>query len=461
MAEAAGVLGEIVEAKKVELALRYAQVTLDGLRAAAEPTPRSLTDTLAKPGARFILEIKKASPSLGSIRPGADPAALAAGYAGVADALSVLADGAYFGGSLDDIRAARAEFDGPLLAKDFFIDLRQVPEARLAGADAILVMLSVLDDDEASAMIAEARRLGMDALVEVHDEAEMRRALALEALLIGINNRDLRDLSIDLAATERLAALAPDRVLISESGIATRADVERLAPLVDGFLVGSSLMKSQDPVEAARALIFGRVKLCGLRTVDDLQAARPARYAGLMFIPESPRHVTLELAEQLAAAAPPALLLVGVFRNAAIGEVGVIAERLNLHAIQLHGKEDRAYRDRLRRHLPEGTQIWQAVTVADGPPTNEHEDADRLLFDNGAGGTGQSFDWSHVERHPRIGDSLLAGGLGAATARQAVAIGCHAIDVGSSVDEAPGRKSADKIAALFEALREPSRQEKN
>ena len=128
------------------------------------------------------------------------------------------------------------EFDGPILAKDFFIDPRQVVEARIAGADAVLVMLSLLDDDGARAMIAEARRFGMDALVEVHDEAEMRRALALGAPLIGINNRDLRDLSIDLATTERLARLAPDRVLVSESGIDSRADVERLAPLVDGFL---------------------------------------------------------------------------------------------------------------------------------------------------------------------------------------------------------------------------------
>ena len=146
-----------------------------------------------------------------------------------------MCDRAYFGGSLDDLAAARGEFDGPILAKDFFIDPRQVVEARIAGADAILVMLSLLDDGEARAMIAEARRFGMDALVEVHDEAEMRRALALGAPLIGINNRDLKDLSVDLSTTERLARLAPDRLLVSESGISTRADVERLAPRVDAF----------------------------------------------------------------------------------------------------------------------------------------------------------------------------------------------------------------------------------
>jgi indole-3-glycerol phosphate synthase/phosphoribosylanthranilate isomerase len=459
MAEATGKLGEIVEAKKSELSQRYEGVSLADLRARAEPTERSLARTMARPGARFILEIKKASPTLGAIRPGADPAELARGYAGVADALSVLADGAYFGGSLDDVRAARAEFDGPILAKDFFIDIRQVPEARLAGADTILVMLSVLDDQEAREMIAEARRLNMDALVEVHDEAEMQRALALDATLIGINNRDLRDLSIDLATTEKLAPLATDRLLISESGISTRSDVERLAPHVDGFLVGSSLMKSEDPADAARALIFGRVKLCGLRTPEDIKAARPARYAGLMFIPESPRHITLEQAEELAAIAPPTLLLVGVFRNAAVGEVGVIAERLKLHAVQLHGEEDQAYRARLHKHLPEGTEVWQALDASKSARLEEHQDADRLLFDNGSGGTGESFDWSLVEDHARLAEGVIAGGLGISNACQAIALGCHAIDIGSSVDALPGQKSPEKIAALFEALRTPSRQE--
>jgi len=264
MREVPGVLGEIAANKRAELASRYASVTLNALRARARPTSRSLLEVLARPGARFVLEIKKASPSGGPIRTGADPASIARGYAGVADALSVLCDGKYFGGSLDDLTAARDEFDGPILAKDFFVDLRQVAEARIAGADAVLLILSLLCDDDVRAMLDEARRFGMDALVEAHDEAEMCRALALGAPLIGINNRNLRDLSIDLATTERLARLAPDRVLVSESGIESRAQVERLAPRVDAFLVGSSLMKAADPAQAARELVFGRTKLCGL-----------------------------------------------------------------------------------------------------------------------------------------------------------------------------------------------------
>ena len=451
---AEGILGEIVATKRKELQARFDGVSLDVLRARAVATTRSLAAAIAQHGARFILEIKKASPSRGAIRSGADSAAIARGYAGVADALSVLTDGTFFGGSLADLSAARAAFDGPILAKDFFIDPRQVVEARIAGADAVLVMLSVLDDEAARAMTAEARRLGMDVLVEVHDEFEMRRALALGARLIGINNRDLRDLSIDLATTERLAAMAPERLLVSESGISSRADVDRLAGRVDGFLVGSALMGANDPAEAARALIFGRVKLCGLNRPEDIAAAVPATFAGFVFVPESPRAVSVAHVEKFVGGdAKP----VGVFRNAPAAEVAATARRLGLHAVQLHGEEDAEYVASLRRLLPESCEVWGAVDVGRGLLTREG--VDRLLFDNGAGGSGRSFDWGMVARHPDLPRALIAGGIGPANARAAMALGPYAIDVGSAVDAAPGVKSPEKIAALFDTLRAPSRQD--
>lgn len=452
---AEGVLGRIAAEKRDELRRRFDGVSLDSLRARARPTDRSLADTLAQDGARFILEIKKASPSAGMIRAGANPAALARGYAGVADALSVLCDTAHFDGSLDDLAAARREFDGPILAKDFFIDVRQVAEARIAGADAVLVMLSLLDDAMARSMMAEALRFGMEPLVEVHDEAEMRRALALGAPLIGINNRDLRDLTIDLSTTERLARMAPDRVLVSESGITSTADVDRLGPLVDAFLVGSSLMRSAEPAQAARKLIFGRTKLCGLNCDADLRAARPAAYAGFVFVPGSPRHVTADEAAPLAGTAHRSgMRSVGVFRDAPLSTVGDIATLLNLRAVQLHGHESMKYVRALRRELPT-CEIWTALSVGREPLTDRG--GDRLLFDNESGGSGRSFDWSLVQTHPELPRSILAGGIGPHNARSARRFGAYAIDVGSSLDVKPGRKSLDKIAALFEALRPASR----
>ena len=457
MAEPEGVLGRIAAAKRDELARRFDGVSLDALRGRAAPTRRSLARALAQPGARFILEIKKASPSAGPIRSDADAAAIARGYTGVADALSVLVDRQHFGGSLEDVIAARHEFDGPVLAKEFFIDPRQVVEARIAGADAVLVMLSLLDDDRAREMIAEARRLGMDALVEVHDESEMRRALALGSPLIGINNRDLRDLSVDLSTTEQLARLAPDRLLVSESGISSRADVERLARHVDGFLVGSSLMRAERPAEAARQLVVGRVKLCGVNRPDDILAGRAATFAGFVFVPESPRQIAVEQVPPLAELVRGfGAFPVGVFRDAPPGVVAGISRMLDLHAVQLHGLEDVDYVRALRRELPEACEIWTAVSVGHEPLVDRG--GDRLLFDNEHGGSGRTFDWSLIDGHPNLGIAIVAGGIGPHNARAAQQLGAYAIDVGSALDERPGRKSPDKIAALFDVLRPASRE---
>jgi indole-3-glycerol phosphate synthase/phosphoribosylanthranilate isomerase len=293
----------------------------------------------------------------------------------------------------------------------------------------------------------------MEALVEVHDEVEMRRALALCAPIIGINNRDLKDLSVDLSTTERLAGMAPDRLLVSESGISSRNDVDRLAGRVDGFLVGSSLMRADDPADAARALIFGRVKLCGLNRAEDFEAARGATYAGLIFVPESPRAVSLGQALRLAPLHPRA---VGIFRDQPTDRIAEAATMLGLAAVQLHGSEGQDYARKLSRHLPRDCEIWKAVEVGQSAPAGFGA-ADRLLFDSGSGGTGRTFDWTQIRDHADLDRSLIAGGIGPANIRQASRLGAFALDVGSSVDERPGVKSPEKIAALFEALRPAAR----
>jgi indole-3-glycerol phosphate synthase/phosphoribosylanthranilate isomerase len=462
----ADVLAEIVARKRVDVAARLAGISLEELRAKAEPTSRSLRAALAQPGARFIMEVKRASPSQGSLRADADPAAVARAYTGAADAISVLTDTPYFGGSLADLAAVRAAFDGPILAKDFVIDPRQIAEARIHGADAILVMLSVLDDADAAVMIAEARRLGMDALVETHDEAEVRRAIALDAPIVGINNRDLKSLKVDLAATERLAPMIPDdRVIIAESGIADRADVERLAPYAHAFLVGSSLMRAPRPREAARALVFGRVKVCGLTNADDvaLAAASGATYGGMVMVPGTPRAVDQRKAEPIAAAAAEAgLPLVGVFRNEKMLQVAALAQALSLSAVQLQGEEDAAYIRGLKRLLPAGTELWAASGVGDTVP-DPRLGADRTVYDtvvNGhSGGTGKTFDWARLAG-ANLADSLLAGGLNPDNACQAAQLGAHAIDLCSGVEASPGRKDPDKMTALFAALRPTVRGER-
>jgi indole-3-glycerol phosphate synthase / phosphoribosylanthranilate isomerase len=462
MAEATGILGEIVERKKIDVAARLSGADLGSLRAGAEPTRRSLKAALARPGARFIMEVKRASPSQGALRSGADPAAIASAYRGAADAVSVLTDTPYFGGSLDDLAAVRRAFDGPILAKDFIVDPRQVPEARRHGADAVLAMLSVLSDDEAAAVMAEAKRLAMDVLVEAHDEAEVRRALALGAETIGINNRDLKTLKVDLATTERLAGLVPAGTLVvSESGIESRGDVERLARHADAFLVGSSLMRSPDPGLAARALAFGRVKVCGLTDGADaaMAAEAGASYAGLVMVPNTPRAVSPGDAATIAEAA--SIPLVGVFRNEKPMQVAATARALGLAAVQLHGEEDALYIRGLRALLPEETEIWATGAVGRDLP-EPRPGADRMLYDSKvagqSGGTGKTFDWGRLEGRD-LSEALVAGGLDPSNAAAAGRLGAYALDVGSGVEAAPGRKDPAKLRAFFEALRLPVRGE--
>ncbi|MDP4575313.1 indole-3-glycerol phosphate synthase TrpC [Qipengyuania sp. G39] len=258
-------LVEICETKLGEVAERKQQHSLDSLDAQAkdQTPPRGFRFALERAqqnGFGLIAEIKKASPSKGLIREDFHPAQHARDYAdGGAACLSVLTDAPYFQGHEDYLVEARAACDLPVLRKDFMIDPWQVAEARALGADAILIIVAALDDGTMREIETAAIERGMDVLVEVHDEQELERALALQSRLIGVNNRDLRTFTTDLATTERLAVLAPeDALLVGESGIATHADCQRLARSgVCSFLVGESLMRQADVATATRALLQG------------------------------------------------------------------------------------------------------------------------------------------------------------------------------------------------------------
>ena len=258
------ILAQIAAYKRIDVAQRKAARPQNVVEAAAQAAspPRGFKAALEAnhgPGRlALIAEIKKASPSKGLIRADFDPPALAKAYeAGGAACLSVLTDGPSFQGDDAYLVAARAAVALPCIRKDFLVDPWQVAESRALGADAILVILAMIDDSLAAELIIEAARLGMDALVEVHDAAEMARAVALGSTLIGINNRDLKSFVVDLAVTERLADQAPrDTLLVTESGLFVRADAVRMeAAGAKAMLVGESLMRQNDVTAATRQLL--------------------------------------------------------------------------------------------------------------------------------------------------------------------------------------------------------------
>lgn len=254
------ILADILAHKRVEVAAARVRVPPARLaeRAAAQPAARGFRRALLGRGPHVIAELKRRSPSKGEIRRDFDPVAIARAYeAGGAAALSVLTDERFFGGSLAVLEAVRAATPLPLLRKDFVVDAYQLDEARVAGADAVLLIAAALAPGDLARLHEHARGLGLDVLVEVHDEAELDAAKGVGADLIGINNRDLRSFVTDLAVTERLAPLVPEgAVVVSESGISGPADLARLARAGAGaFLVGESLMREPDPGLALRRLL--------------------------------------------------------------------------------------------------------------------------------------------------------------------------------------------------------------
>ena len=380
-------------------------------------------DALTRPGLGAVAEVKRRSPSAGDLRPDADPARLARAFeqAGAA-ACSILVD-ERFGGSWDDLRAARAAAALPLLAKGFFSRAEDLRTAKEAGADAVLLLLRDLDDATCTRLLAEAQALGLDALVEAHDAEELERTVALGAPVVGVNARDLSTFEIDRRTQLELVARSPrDRTVIAESGVHTRAQAAA-AELAgaDAVLVGSALMRAPDPPAKLRELLSRPlVKVCGLTRQEDVDVAAEAGadLLGFVLVEKSPRRAEAVLD------VPETALSVAVF----------VAETAETPAdlVQLYPDDGGDVRGREALLLRNGEPV---ARVLDQP--------------------WQGHDPEHWSAAADVeGRVMLAGGLGPANVREAIAaVRPWAVDASSSLEREPGVKDHDKVRAWVAAAR--------
>ena len=468
----AGIVAEIAARRLADVVPELDALGRDGLRraVAAAPPPRPVAEALAAPGTHLIAEVKRRSPSAGAIVAADDAVARARAYAaGGAAAISVLCEPHWFGGSVADLRAVRAAVSVPVLAKEFVVDPRQLDLLRAAGADLVLLLAVLHPAKRLARLVAAARDLGLEPLVEAHDARELDAALATGARLIGINNRDLRTLDVDPERAVRLRDAIPgDRLAVAESGVRDAATVGRWrATGFDAALVGEALMRAAEPAAAARAFVAaGRdpvdlaadarrpgVKVCGVTDAAGILAATRAGAdaIGLNFAPGTPRELTIEegtelarLARASASAGGPRPKIVVVTANLPAATLARVIAAVDPDEVQLNGDEP------LSSVAAIGRPVWKALRVGPDADAGEVVARARAFLDAGAGGilldaaggphpggTGVRVNTALAAAVAREVPITLAGGLDAATVGEAVlAVPAVGVDAASGT-EAP------------------------
>lgn len=450
------ILLEIAAHKRTEIAELIAKLPLDAIKTGLEPSDRDFKAAISKRGGiNLIAEIKKASPSEKKIFTGDFSAAeIASTYetAG-ADAISVLTDEKFFKGSGEFLRqAGGATTRTPLLMKDFFIDEYQIHLARYYGADAILLIVSLLTADQINAYIKIAASLGMDALVEVHNQKELDLALTTKAEIIGVNNRDLHTFEIDTKTYIRLCSRIPrDRVRVAESGY-TQDNLGQVQGLADAVLVGSSIMRSNDPGGSIQEIKQNRkqLKACGIRTIEDAEycEAQGVDLIGLNFVPSSKRCINVELAKKITAKLDKTLS-VGVFQDQNIDEVRQIAREAALDLVQLSGSESVEYCRQLSQ------PVIKTLKVDDLDKLAAYEESVAMFIIDGAvPGSGKGYDYSRLKDIQTDKPFMVAGGVNPENAAEILTLIPQAagLDAASGI-ETGGVVDPARIDALHQTIK--------
>ena len=471
------ILDKIIEATKIRVAQEKQVETPEAVKAAALALPSDtgfpFEAALRQQDFNFICEVKKASPSKGIIAEHFPYLDIAKEYevAGAA-AISVLTEPDFFKGDKKYLQEIASTVKIPVLRKDFIIDEYQIYQAKVWGASAILLICACLDVPTLTKFRELADSLGLSSLVEAHDEAEVQMAIDCGARIIGVNNRNLKDFTVDVQNSVRLRNLVEDDVIfVSESGLETPEDIQVLRDNNIGVaLMGETFMRSPNKVEKL-AYLYGptyytpKVKMCGISKVETIPAIVDAKpdYMGLVFAP-SKRQVTVEQAKILVEELhkqyavrynSETIKIVGVFVNETIENLLKIAEEVKLDVIQLHGDEDESFIQILKEQS--NVEVWKAVQVRNAADAEKWIDssADMLLFDayhkDERGGTGEVFDWSSLDEFER--PFMLAGGIDSTNVARAIrTVRPYGLDISSGI-ETNGVKDDEKIKAFTNIVR--------
>ena len=466
------ILDKIVEATKVRVAKEKEMETPEAMKAAALALPSDtgfpFEAALRQQDFNFICEVKKASPSKGIIAEHFPYLDIAKEYevAGAA-AISVLTEPDFFKGDKKYLQEIASTVKIPVLRKDFIIDEYQIYQAKVWGASAILLICACLDVPTLTKFRELADSLGLSSLVEAHDEQEVQMAIDCGARIIGVNNRNLKDFTVDVQNSVRLRNLVQDDVIfVSESGLETPEDIQVLRDNNIGVaLMGETFMRSPNKIEKL-AYLYGptyytpKVKMCGISKVETIPAVVEAKpdYMGLVFAP-SKRQVTVEQAKTLVEALHKqckeqndtvSIKTVGVFVNETLDNLVTIANEANLDVVQLHGDEDEAFIQSLKERT--NVEVWKAIQIRSAADAEAWIDssADMLLFDayhkDERGGTGDVFDWSCLDTFER--PFMLAGGIDSTNVARAIrTVRPYGIDISSGI-ETNGVKDDEKITAF-------------
>ena len=478
------ILDKIVEATKVRVAQEKEVETHEAVKTAALALPSDtgfpFEAALRQQDFNFICEVKKASPSKGIIAEHFPYLDIAKEYevAGAA-AISVLTEPDFFKGDKKYLQEIASTVKIPVLRKDFIIDEYQIYQAKIWGASAILLICACLDVSTLTKFRELADSLGLSSLVEAHDEHEVQMAIDCGARIIGVNNRNLKDFTVDVQNSVRLRNLVQDDVIfVSESGLETPEDIQVLRDNNIGVaLMGETFMRSPNKVEKL-AYLYGptyytpKVKMCGISKVETIPAVVEAKpdYMGLVFAP-SKRQVTVDQAKILVEELHrgyakkygsdtehdknDTIKTVGVFVNETVDNLVTIANEANLDAVQLHGDEDEAFIQSLKERT--NVEVWKAVQIRSAADVEKWIDssADMLLFDayhkDERGGTGEVFDWSSLDAFER--PFMLAGGIDSTNVARAIrTVRPYGIDISSGI-ETNGVKDDEKITAFTKIVK--------